>query len=72
MAETRCERCNGTGYANAARDSGMEDLPMMLQPIGAYQCTTCDGSGKVGLSDEAAELLRKAIERMHNKPSNLN
>lgn len=70
MAETRCERCKGTGYANAARDSGTEDLPMLLQPIGVYQCPTCGGSGRVGLSDEAAELLRKAIDRMHNKPSN--
>ena len=71
MAETRCERYKGTGYANAARDSGMEDLPMLLQPIGVYRCSSCNGSGRVGISDEAAELLRKAVERMHAKPSNV-
>ena len=70
MAETRCERCKGTGYANAARDSGMGDLPMLLQPIGVFQCLTCNGSGKVGISDEAMELLRAAIRKMHELPSN--
>lgn len=70
MAETRCERCKGTGYANAARDSGMEDLPMLLQPIGVFQCPNCCGSGRVGISDEAAELMRKAVEHWHAKPSN--
>lgn len=63
MAETRCERCKGTGYANAARDSGMEDMPMLLQPMGVFQCPNCGGSGKVGISDEAMKLLRTAIRR---------
>lgn len=70
MAETRCERCKGTGYANAARDSGMEDMPMLLQPMGVFRCPNCDGKGRVGISDEAMDLLRKAIDRMHGKPSN--
>ena len=70
MAETRCERCKGTGYANVARDSGMEDLPMLLQPIGVFRCTNCCGSGRVGISDEAMELLRNAIKQWRAKPSN--
>ena len=65
MAETRCERCKGTGWANAARDSGAEDLPMLLRPIGVYQCPTCGGSGIVGFSDEAEALLRNAIAKFH-------
>ena len=70
MAETRCERCKGTGYANVARDSGMEDLPMLLQPIGVFRCPNCCGSGRVGISDEAMELLRNDIKQWRAKPSN--
>jgi len=40
-----CTRCNGGGYASAARDMGMEDMPMMLKPIGVYPCPSCNGSG---------------------------
>ncbi len=54
MAE--CSRCNGTGWANAARDSGMEGMPVMLQPLGVYRCTSCGGTGDTNplahLSDE--------------------
>lgn len=67
MSETRCERCKGTGYANAACDYGMEDLPMLLHPIGVYQCPSCCGTGKIGISDEAAELLQKAIAKAKEK-----
>ncbi len=66
MDETRCERCKGTGWANAARDGGTEDLPMLMQPVGVYQCPACVGRGKVGLSDEASALLLDAVERFHN------
>jgi DnaJ-class molecular chaperone len=40
-----CTSCNGSGYASAARDMGMEDMPMMLKPIGVYLCPSCNGSG---------------------------
>ncbi len=58
-----CPRCNGTGYANAARDSGMEDVPMMLRPIGVYQCPSCNGSGKVGIPLEVIERIIKKLEQ---------
>ena len=41
-----CQRCKGSGWANAARDAGMEDMPAMLKPIGVYQCPDCGGNGK--------------------------
>jgi DnaJ-class molecular chaperone len=57
-----CVRCRGSGYANAARDSGMEDAPRMMKPFGVYPCSTCNGTGKVGMSEEAEALLRKIVE----------
>jgi hypothetical protein len=60
--QTECTRCRGTGYANAARDSGMEDAPRMMRPFGVYPCSTCDGTGKVGMSEEAESKLREIVE----------
>lgn len=65
MAETKCTRCMGTGYANAARDSGREDAPTMWRPLGVYRCPSCGGSGKVGFPDDITEALRDAIKRMY-------
>jgi len=64
MAEIRCDRCRGTGYASAARDSGTEDAPMMHVQYGIYRCPSCNGTGRVGFSDEADSLLKKAIARL--------
>ncbi len=44
----KCERCNGTGWASAAKDAGMSNVPDYLKPIGVYRCYGCDGTGKIG------------------------
>lgn len=59
---SECSRCNGTGYANAARDSGMEDAPVMDRPIGVYRCPSCGGTGKFGFSTIEAEVTAEAQE----------
>lgn len=41
---SRCTRCQGTGWASAARDAGMEDAPFLVRPIGVFQCPSCGGS----------------------------
>lgn len=63
MAQWTCDRCCGTGYASAARDSGMEDAPRMLRPIGIYSCPTCGGTGKRGFTDEQMAALLSTAER---------
>ena len=67
MAQTECKRCNGSGYANAARDSGMEDAPTRLQPLGVYRCDTCGGAGKLGMTEEDEALLVAAAEKALKK-----
>lgn len=62
-----CERCRGTGYASAAHDSGKEHLPPLLQPLGVYKCTTCDGTGQLLDIEELlaqASLFAKRRERI--------
>lgn len=61
MTQIRCDRCKGTGYASVARDAGMDTLPTLLQPVGLYQCPTCNGTGQVGFSDEAMAALKAMI-----------
>jgi hypothetical protein len=51
-----CDRCKGTGYASAARDMCMEDMPMMLRPIGVYSCPSCSGSGLMFDGEKMAKL----------------
>jgi len=51
--DIECTRCNGSGYASAARDMCMEDMPMMMKPIGVYLCPSCNGSG---LSFDGAKM----------------
>ena len=67
MAQTECRRCNGTGWANAARDSGMEDAPIMQRPLGVYRCDTCGGTGKIGMTEEDEALLVAAAEKALKK-----
>lgn len=67
MAQIECTRCNGTGYASAARDSGMEDMPMMFRPIGVYPCSNCGGTGKLGLTEEDEEVLLRAVDEALNR-----
>lgn len=64
MAQWRCDRCCGTGWANAAMDSGTENMPPMLQQIGVYSCPKCGGSGSLGLTDEDMELILKTADRL--------
>ena len=68
MAQQQCERCRGTGLASAARDSGTEGAQWMHVQCGVYRCSTCNGTGKIGFTDEEeeaiAEAARKALERM--------
>lgn len=59
MAQRACHRCRGTGWANAARDSGMEDAPLLHRPLGVYQCGTCGGTGKLGVPDFTPEELER-------------
>jgi hypothetical protein len=47
----KCERCNGTGWASAAKDAGMSNAPDYLKPIGVYRCYGCDGTGNLGFED---------------------
>lgn len=62
MTVQTCTRCNGSGYANAARDSGRENAPLLIRPIGVYHCTTCGGSGKIGFDEkEFKAMLDKAL-----------
>lgn len=68
----KCDRCDGTGWANAARDSGMEDMPMMLRPLGVYYCDNCGGRGDTDpfahlTTDQRAELvgsIKRAWEKV--------
>lgn len=67
----KCDRCDGTGWANAARDSGMEDMPLMLRPLGVYRCDNCNGRGDPDpfshlTADQRAEL-DKAIDSAGEK-----
>lgn len=64
MAQWECDRCRGSGWASAARDSGTENMPPMLQQIGVYPCSTCNGTGKLGFTDEQEEEIRNVVERM--------
>ena len=50
----KCDRCNGTGWASAARDSGMEDMPVMLRPLGVYRCHNCNGGGDLDKAIKSA------------------
>lgn len=69
---SECTRCRGTGWANAARDSGMEDVPLMLRPLGVYRCTNCGGTGDTDLfarltsaqREELEEAIRRAWEKV--------
>ena len=67
----KCDRCNGTGWANAARDSGMEDMPMMLRPFGVYRCANCGGAGDTDpfahLTEEQRAELEAAIKQALEK-----
>lgn len=67
----KCDRCDGTGWANAARDSGMEDMPMMLRPLGVYRCANCGGTGDTDpfahLTDEQRAELEEAIKGVLEK-----
>jgi len=56
-----CWTCKGTGWDSAARRAGMEDAPVYFRPIGVWQCTTCGGSGKIGLTEEAARIISEAL-----------
>ena len=62
----KCDRCDGTGWANAARDSGMGDMPLMLQPLGVYRCDNCGGRGDTDpfarLTDAQRAELEQAIK----------
>lgn len=72
MAQAECKRCRGTGWANAARDSGTENLPAMLRPIGVYRCETCNGTGKLGISDDHLAEIENAVKRQKaTVPENL-
>lgn len=68
---SECARCRGTGWANAARDSGMEDMPMMLRPLGIYRCSTCGGTGDTDqftyLTSKQRDDLTSAIQEAWRK-----
>lgn len=63
VSQWACTRCNGTGYANAARDMDMEDTPLMHRPLGVYRCDTCNGTGLLGISDELAKDIAAALAK---------
>lgn len=67
IMQTTCTRCNGTGYASAAKDSGTENMHLLHQQIGVYKCTTCSGSGKLGFSEEDIEALNKIASNLLTK-----
>lgn len=54
--DVTCDRCNGSGYASAAKDMCMEDMPMMLKPIGVYPCPSCNNTGLSFDGQKMAEL----------------
>lgn len=66
MAQWRCNRCCGTGWASAARDSGTENAHWSQVQFGVYKCQKCGGSGKLGLTDYEEESISKAVERMNS------
>lgn len=67
----KCDRCNGTGWANAARDSGMGDMPAMMRPLGVYRCDNCGGTGDsdpfAHLTEEQRAELEAAIKQAWEK-----
>lgn len=63
MGIVTCDRCRGTGWASVARDSGMENIPFTTQPIGVYRCPSCNGTGKIGFSDNIIELALALSKR---------
>lgn len=73
MSQEDCVKCKGTGYASAARDAGLEDAPLMLRPIGVYQCPLCRGTGKTGMSDEQSKKIRELVQQcLSNKTAESN
>lgn len=60
----KCDRCNGSGYANAARDSGMESAPSIMQPMGVYTCPICDGEGSYGFDEEDIKEMAKKLDEV--------
>lgn len=65
MTQDACPRCGGSGYRSAAADAGMQDLPVMLQPIGVYPCSSCNGTGKMfGFTEQDwLEISRDMMNR---------
>lgn len=63
MNQEKCFKCNGTGYASAARDTGMEDAPLMLRPIGLYLCPLCRGTGERGMSEKQSKKIREQVRQ---------
>lgn len=61
MENNTCYTCKGSGWDSAARRAGMEDAPVYFRPLGVWQCTTCGGTGKIGLTEQMAHALSEAI-----------
>jgi DnaJ-class molecular chaperone len=75
--DVACGTCGGTGYQSAAKEMGMEDMPMMMKPIGVWPCNSCQGSGLLidgekmakmtDYLEEHAELIQESMAALRAK-----
>jgi hypothetical protein len=62
--EDRCARCDGTGWVSCGKDAAMEGLPFRMQPLGVFQCPSCNGRGFTSLSEEEKKAFSEAVKDM--------
>ena len=66
MSREKCDRCNGTGYSSAAKESGTENAHWTQVQYGVFTCPTCNGSGEIGLDPPIIdEAIKASIERAY-------
>lgn len=60
----KCNRCEGTGFLSAAKESGWSEEEILRSPytapIGVFYCPLCNGAGK----------LPELREIVNNNPNN--
>lgn len=59
--DVTCPTCSGGGWQSAAKEMGMEDMPLMHRPIGVWPCTSCHGTGLL-IDGAAMEEMTKALK----------
>jgi hypothetical protein len=50
----------------------MSDAPLLLRPMGVFQCGTCNGKGKIGLTEEQEAALKEGMNEFSRICPNCN